>query len=450
MGTGVGRPEETTANYYDNYHLAIPFFKLIEKGEIDEKVLDDKARRVLRLILRTAMNQDKPFGSKNNKEHLETAQKIAEEGIVLLKNDNDFFPVEDKKGITIAVIGENAMKPMTVGGGSSELKARFEISPLEGLKKRYKNADIKYSMGYSTGGWDWKRVLPPTLDQDSLREEAVKLASEADVVLFIGGLNKNLHQDCEGDDRLRYGLPFGQPELLNELLKVNKNLGIILISGNAVEMPRVDDVNGIMQAWYLGSMTGTALASVVSGDANPSGKLPFSFPVKLEDNGAISFGAESYPGDSINEYYKEGILVGYRWLDTKKIKPLFAFGHGLSYTTFELSNIKTDKKKYLTGDVIKVTCELSNTGDVEGAEVIQVYVGKKNSKVERPLKELKGFTKTVLKKGETKNIEITVDTDDLAYYDETAGEWKVEKGDYTVYVGTASDKIDKKLKIEVE
>jgi len=387
------------------------------------------------------MSSNRPTGRKNNPEHHKVARKVANEGIVLLKNENNFFPVTDKNGLTIAVIGENATKMMTVGGGSSELKVQFEISPLEGLKKRFKNAKIIHTLGYSSGS---------SPEQDSLAAEAVKIAKKADLVLFIGGLNKNPSQDTEGGDRKQYGLPYGQAELITKLTEANKNTGVILISGNAVEMPWADQVKGIVQAWYLGSMTGVALADIISGDVNPSGKLPFSFPVKLSDNAAISFGKSSYPGDSINLTYKEDILVGYRWFDTKKIKPLFAFGHGLSYTTFKLSDIRTDKKKYSLNEQIRISCKITNTGQADGSEVIQVYIGKPDSNVKRALKELKAFRKIPLKKRPDKKCDHTGDIKQLAYYVEHTSGWKIEKGNYNIYIGTASDKIDRIIKINIK
>ena len=396
------------------------------------------------------MNTNRPLGNKNTQEHHNTARRIATEGIVLLKNRSNFFPIKDTKNTTIAVIGENATQSMTIGGGSSELKAQFEISPLEGLQARYKNATIIHTMGYSTGPGAWDRVIPPTLDADSLKQEAIKMAKKADIVLFIGGLNKDHLQDSEGGDRTEYGLPFGQVELLNELADVNKNIGFVLMSGNAVAMPFLDRMNGVMQTWYLGSMAGAAIADVISGDVNPSGKLPFSFPVKLEDNAAHSWGELSYPGDSINEFYKEGIFVGYRWFDTKKIEPLFAFGHGLSYTTFSLTNCQTDKKRYNKSDQIKVTYDITNTGNTKGAEVVQVYIGKPDSKVKRALKELKGFRKTEIKSQEKATVTISVDVAALAYYNEEISDWTLEKGNYMVYVGTASNNIAKEIKISVQ
>ncbi|MCB0611835.1 MAG: glycoside hydrolase family 3 C-terminal domain-containing protein, partial [Phaeodactylibacter sp.] len=450
MGTGTDGLTTSTKNAYDNYYLARPFLELIKSGEIEEAVVDDKVRRILRLMLRTNMNPNRPMGRMNNEEHLQVARAIAGEGIVLLKNEGSFFPIDPGKKMTIAVIGENATRAMTAGGGSSELKPKDEVSPLRGLQERFKNANIIHSMGYASGPPQYGRVLPSGLDADSLRNAAVKAAAQADVVLFFGGLNKNHHQDCEGGDRLQFGLPFGQDELLDQLVRANKNIGVILISGNAVEMPWVSKVKGLMQAWYLGSEAGHALADVISGDVNPSGKLPFSFPVMLSDNAAHHFGELSYPGDSINQYYKEGILVGYRWHDSKGVKPLFAFGHGLSYTSFKLSGVKTDKKSYAAGETIIVSCTVTNTGSADGAEVVQVYIGKPGSKVERAVKELKGFNKVHLKKGENALVEILIDIDALAFYDESTSGWSLEKGDYTVYLGTASDDITEKIAISVE
>lgn len=450
MGTGTDGLTTSTKNAYDSYYLANPFLKMLKSGEIKEEVLNDKVRRILRLMFRTNMNQNRPLGRINNQEHIDVARKIAGEGIVLLKNEASFFPIDASKKITIAVIGENATKSMTVGGGSSELKALNEVTPLDGLKNRYKNATIIHAMGYASGPSAYGRVIPSTLDANKLKKEAIEAASKADVVLFFGGLNKNHLQDCEGVDRTEYKLPFGQDELLNELLKVNSNIGVVLVSGNAVEIPWISNVKAIMQTWYLGSVAGDAIADVISGDVNPSGKLPFSFPKKLSDNAAHSFGELSYPGDNVNQYYKEDILVGYRWHDTKKIKPLFAFGEGLSYTTFELSKLDSDKKVYSKDEAITITGTVSNKGNLDGAEVVQAYIGKLNSKVSRAEKELKGFQKVEVKKGENGTFKISIDTNSLSYYDETISNWNLEKGDYMIYVGNSSSNISKKIKITIK
>ena len=450
MGTGTDGLGTTTLNHYDNYFLANPFLKAIKEGTIEESVVDDKVRRILRLMYRTNMKPNRGFGRINNKEHHDVARKVAQEGITLLKNDNNFFPIKDKEGLTIAVIGENATRSMTAGGGSSELKPKFEISPLEGLKQRYKKAKIIHAMGYHTGPSVYDNIIPSKLNQDSLRLEAIETAKKADIVLYIGGLNKSHLQDCEGDDRQSYALPYKQDEFINELKAANPKLGMLLVTGNAVETPWLSQVDGLIQTWYLGSMAGYAIADIVSGDVNPSGKLPFSFPKKLQDNGAHAYGELSYPGDGTNQYYKEDILVGYRWFDTKKIAPAYAFGYGLSYTTFNITDIKTDKKIYLPNDKIKVTCQVTNTGYLDGAEVIQVYVGKRKSKVKRALKELKGFQKINLKAGEQNTAEIIINAADLAFYDESISDWNLEKGDYKVYIGNASNNIYKTINISIK
>ena len=450
MGTGTDGLTTSTKNAYDSYYLANPFLKMLKSGEIKEDVLNDKVRRILLLMFRTNMNPNRTLGRINNQEHIDVARKIAGEGIVLLKNESSFFPINASKKITIAVIGENATKSMTIGGGSSELKALNEVTPLDGLKNRYKNATIIHAMGYASGPSAYGRVIPSTLDANKLKKEAIEAASKADVVLFFGGLNKNHFQDCEGVDRTEYKLPFGQDDLLNELLKVNSNLGVVLVSGNAVEIPWISNVKAIMQTWYLGSVAGDAIADVISGDVNPSGKLPFSFPKKLSDNAAHSFGEMSYPGDNVNQYYKEDILVGYRWHDTKKIKPLFAFGEGMSYTTFELSKLDSDKKVYSKNEAITISGTVSNKGNLDGAEVVQVYIGKLNSKVIRAEKELKGFQKVEVKKGENATFKISIDTNNLSFYDETISNWNLEKGDYMIYVGNSSSNISKKIKITIK
>ena len=450
MGTGTDGLGTTTANHYDHYFLASPFLKKLKSGEIAESVVDDKVRRILRLMYRTNLSANRPLGRANNVEHHEVARKVATEGIVLLKNKDNFFPIEDRKELTIAVIGENATRSMAKGGGSSELKPKFEISPLQGIQARFKNATILHSMGFETGPSMYDEVLPATMDQDSLKLAAIKTAKKADIVLFVGGLNKSHLQDCEGDDRQQFGLPFGQEELLNAIYEVNKNIGFILLTGNAVEMPWLDKVNALVETWYLGSMVGHSIADVISGDVNPSGKLPFTFPAKLEDNGAHFYGDTSYPGVNLTQEYKEDILVGYRWHDTKKIKPLYAFGYGLSYTSFSLSEIKTDKKEYTQEDSINVSCLVTNTGAKEGTEVVQVYIGKPKSKVKRALKELKGFQKINLKSGEDTIVNINIPISSLAFYDETISDWNLEKGDYIVYVGNASDNISKKITVTVK
>ena len=425
---------------YNNNFLGDAFLKKIINGEVDEKILNEKVKRILKLTFRTSFNKNRPFGSLNNYTHLNTAFNVATEGVVLLKNEDNLLPIDISKKLSIAVIGENATKSMTIGGGSSELKANKEILPIEGIKEKFVNATIKYAKGYSSEKSD-KNII--------LKKEALKISKNADIVLFFGGLNKNNSQDSENSDRLQYKLPYGQDELIKELSKVNENLAIILISGNAVETSWKSNVKSIIQSWYLGSESGNALAAILSGEINPSGKLPFSFPKKLKDNGAHYYGELSYPGNGISQYYKEDILVGYRWHDTKRIDPEYPFGYGLSYTKFNLFDVATNKRTYQLNDTIIINCKVKNIGEVNGKEVVQVYVGKYNSNVKRALKELKGFEKVSLTQGETKQINISIDAKDLAYYNEETSNWVVEKGDYIIYVGNGSKSISKELKITI-
>ncbi len=449
MGTGTDGMTRSVSNAYDNYYLALPFLDELKKGTVPESVLNDKASRVLRMIFRTTMDSKRPYGSFATPEHAEVARKVAEEGIVLLKNSGNILPLEASKLKNIAVIGENATRPMTVGGGSSNLKTHSEISPLLALQGKY-GSKITYAMGYSSGPPAYGRELPSILNADNLRANAIEVARNAELVIFVGGLNKNHFQDCEGGDRKSYNLPFGQDQLLEEILKVNKNVVVVLVSGNAVAMPWVDRVPAIVQAWYLGSEAGNAIASVLSGEVNPSGKLPFSFPVKLTDNGAHSFDKLCYPGDSIREVYKEDILVGYRWHDTKNIAPLFPFGYGLSYTNFAVSKPQTDKKIYNKGETIKLTFTVQNTGKVAGSEVTQVYFTQKDAPVLRPTKELKGFKKVFLKAGEQITVSILVKVKDMAYYDEKSSKWKVDSGEFILSLGTSSRDIKFTIPVQVK
>lgn len=435
---------------YDNYFLAQPYLKMLRKGEVPMSTLDEKVRRVLRLNFRTNMDRNRPYGSFTTPEHADVARRIAEQGIVLLKNEKEFFPIAKNRYNKIVVIGENATRSLTVGGGSSELKVKKEISPLEGLKEKYGADKVIYTMGYGSGPTVYDKFVPSPYNEDSLKRKALDLAKNADVILFFGGLNKNFQQDCEGADRITYNLPFGQNELIEDLVKINKNIGIILISGNAVAMPWLDKVPALMQSWYLGSQAGTATANIISGEVNPSGKLPFSFPKKLGDNGAISFGKISYPGDSINQVYKEDILVGYRWHDTKKIPSMFPFGYGLSYTTFEYGKVATDRKEYNKNETIKVSFTLTNKGKVDGAESVQIYSSQSRPTLTRPVKELKAFRKVFLKAGESKTVEIAIPVESLAFFDNNTHKWIVESDQFTLHCGASSADIKSSVSFNIK
>lgn len=449
MGTWTNGLTWGISSAYDNYYLARPFMEKIQSGELSEDLLDDKVRRVLRLCFRTNMNRNRPFGCKLTPEHTAVALKVAEEGIVLLKNKKAFFPIEKGRYRKIAVIGENAVKSLSQGGGSSELKPQTEISPLEGMQMKYGKESILFTLGYASGEPNYSYELPSKYDADSLVQEALKVAAEADVVLFFGGLNKNYTQDCEGDDRKSMDLPFGQNELIEKIAKVNPNIGIIIISGNAVSMPWLEDVQGLVQSWYLGSQAGTAMGNVIAGDVNPSGKLPFSIPKRLEDNSAHFFGTESYPGVNGTQVYKDDILVGYRWHDTKKIAPLFPFGFGLSYTEFTYGKAVADKKTYAANDSISLSFELKNTGACKGAEIVQVYMSQKKPSVMRPLKELKSFDKIYLEPQETRTVTLRIPVQSFAFYDETIADWKLEPGDYVLHVAASSRDIKSSVTVKV-
>jgi len=445
MGSHTNALNSGVSNAYKDYFLATPFYNLLKNGEISASVLDDKVRRILRLIFRTNMNPSRPFGRFVCPDHSETALKVAEEGIVLLKNSKQFFPIPANGNKKIAIIGENATHSMSIGGGSSMLKVKYEVSPLQGLIAKYGKNQISYSLGYVSSPASSENVVNP----DSLFNAAIETARTADIVLFIGGLNKNTFQDCEGEDRQSYNLPYGQDKLIEAISNVNKNMAVLLISGNAVAMPWVNKVAAIVQCWYLGSEAGNAIANVLSGDVNPSGKLPFSFSKKLEDNGANSFGKESYPGDSISVHYKEDILVGYRWFDAKKIVPQFAFGYGLSYTTFEYGKIISNKEKYGQDEIITLSFPLKNSGKVDGAEVAQVYATQLNASVLRPPKELKAFKKVFLRAGETQTMIMQIKVKDLAFYNEQTQSWTVEPGEFVLSNASAANEIKSSVNIVV-
>ena len=457
-------------NAYDNYYLADAYKRLIREGKYTERELNDKVRRVLRLFFRTTMNKHKGYGFLCSESHYEVARSIAEEGIVLLKNDKvktkkngaamSLLPLRLDDAKRILVVGENAIKMMTVGGGSSSLKAQFEILPLDGLRKAIGDkVEIDYARGYvgdtvqSYNGVTVGRSLYETRTADVLRNEAVEKAKGADYVIFFGGLNKSDFQDCEGHDRKQYGLPYGQDELVEALLAVNKKLVFVNISGNAVAMPWMSRVPAIVQGWFLGSETGEALANVLLGIVNPSGKLPFTWSATLNDVPAHRLNA--YPGiwrtqhDIIDEEYKEGLFVGYRGVDKYKTKPLFAFGHGLSYTSFALGKAIADKSEMTREDKISFTLSVTNTGSCAGSEVVQLYVSDVKSSLPRPLKELKAFKKVFLQPGETQNVTLTIDVNALSFYDDSKQNWVAEPGDFVALIGTSSNHLTSKVKFKL-
>ncbi|MDO5608605.1 MAG: glycoside hydrolase family 3 C-terminal domain-containing protein [Capnocytophaga sp.] len=454
FGTWTDGLTENQSNAYDNYYLAKPFLEKLKSGEIKEDVVNEKVRNILRLVFRTNMNPNRPWGAFASPEHFANARKIAQEGIVLLQNNDNVLPIHLQRNKKILVVGENAIKVMTVGGGSSSLKAVHEISPLDGLKERVGDqAQVLYARGYASDDYKDQDGLSAGQNIEEKRplqeliDEAVAMAQTADYVVFVGGLNKHDGQDCEGNDRKAYGLPYGQDQVIQALAKANKNVAVVLISGNAVAMPWVKNVRGIVQAWYLGSEAGNAIADILVGDVNPSGKLPFTFPVKLSDNSAHALG--EYPGGD-NETYNEGIFVGYRWAEKQKIAPLFSFGHGLSYTTFAYGKASVSKNKMHRAETITVSVPVTNTGNREGAEVVQLYIRDVKASLQRPEKELKGFEKINLKPGESKTVTFTVDASALSFFDDQKHEWIVESGDFEAIIGASSSDIKTKVKFSLK
>ncbi len=447
------------SNAYDNYYLALPYLKLIQEGKVGTKELDDKVRRILRLAFRTTMNRNRPYGALCSEAHFAAARHIGEEGIVLLQNNNQVLPIDLNKAKKIAVIGENAVKMMTVGGGSSSLKVKYETSPLDGIKRRVGNrAEVVYARGYvgdpsgEYNGVKSGQDLKDNRSEEELIAEAVQVAKEADYVIFFGGLNKSAHQDCEDSDRKELALPYGQDKVINALAQVNKKMVVINISGNVVTMPWIKQVPAVVQAWFLGSEAGNSIAAVLMGDVTPSGKLPFTFPASLEGVGAHKLG--EYPGvpredgsNIVDQKYNEGLFVGYRWTDKEKIKPLFPFGHGLSYTTFEYGKAVADKKVMGTDEMLTVTVPVTNTGNREGAEIVQLYISDLKSSLPRPVKELKGFSKIKLLPGETKVVTFVIGRDALSFFDDVRHEWVAEPGMFDVIVGASSADVKSKVRI---
>lgn len=455
-GTWTNGLRGAPSDSYNNYHLANPYLERLHSGKVGTTELDDKARRVLRLIMRTGMSPERHFGSFNSPEHYDAARRIAAAGTVLLKNDG-VLPLNLPVGGKLLVVGENAVKKMVVGGGSSNLKTKYEINPLDALREALPYVDVVWERGYvgdvsgsynrvSTG-----QVLSESRSAAQLTADALAAARDADAVIFIGGLNKSANQDNESTDRLELGLPYGQPELIQTLAEAVPRLIVVNISGSPVSMPWAGKVAGIVQGWYGGSESGRALADVLTGTVNPSGRLPFTIPLALEDGPLKT--ERQYPGILPDgekwwqEYYDEGVFVGYRWYDAKGIPVQFPFGFGLSYTKFDYSGAALSRKSVkcagsygvsdeaLDQDMVRLKVNVKNTGARAGAEVVQLYVSAPESGVERPVKELKGFDKLYLKTGESGSVSIPLQLSSLARFDEESHAWVVDPGTYVVMAG---------------
>jgi beta-glucosidase len=415
--------EMGTEKNYNNFYFAQPYLNLLKSGELPMTNLDEKVRRNLRVMLAThVLDSGRKIGSLNTAAHQEVARKVAEEGIVLLKNEKKLLPLDAAKLKTIAVIGENATRLHAHGGDSSGIKAFYEITPLQGIIAHAgKNVNVIYSEGYQKNG------------DANLEKRAIAAAKSADAVIYIGGLNHDKGFDCEGADRTSMKLPYGQDELIQKIVAANPKT-IVVLEGTMVEMDAwLKKVPAVLQAWYPGMEGGNALARVLFGDVNPSGKLPATFPKKLSDSPAHALG--NYPGKNGTVTYAEGLLVGYRWFDTKNIEPQFPFGFGLSYTTFKYADLKLIPG---TNGIVTAQFEIENTGTRAGAEVAQLYVHEKNPDLMRPEKELKGFKKVFLQPGEKQTVSIPLTKAAFAYYNDSKKSWVAQNDHFEILIGSSS------------
>ena len=444
MGTWTNGLTGAASDSYSHYHLARPYLERLRDGRATEEVLNDKAARILRTVFRTSMSPEQHFGSFTSPEHFAAARKIAAEGIVLLKNDG-VLPLNIPQGGKILVIGENAYKMMVVGGGSSNLKTKYEIIPLDALREAFAGkAEVVWERGYvGDVTTDYNKVitgqdLSEKRTAGQLKADALAAGKDADCIIFIGGLNKSAFQDNEGTDRKDIVLPYGQDELIEALAGLGRPMAVVNISGSPVAMPWANKVGAIVQGWYGGSESGHALADVLTGAVNPSGKLPFTMPKSLIDGPLKT--ERQYPGireegkQWWQEYYDEGVFIGYRWYDTQNIPVDFAFGHGLSYTTFEIGKASVKR----SGAGWKVSATVTNTGKVAGAEVVQLYVSDSEASVARPAKELKGFEKVYLNPGESKKVSFTINKEALSFFDADKHEWVAEPGEFHALIGASS------------
>ena len=423
----------------------------VKAGHVPIEVINEKVRRILRVRFAVEpVSETKTGAVVSTPEHGKIAYQVASHSIVLLKNASHILPVDLNKVRSIAVIGENATRKFASGGFGAGVKTRYEVTPLEGLQRKIGNKiSIKFAQGYKSsfiqnhqsGG----RRLPNNAVDSVLLKEAVQLAKNSDITIIFAGTNREF--ESESSDRPDLKLPYGQDNLISAVTAVNPKTIVVLVAAAPLDLNNAENSSpALLISWFNGSEGGNALADVILGNVNPSGKLPFTFPASLSDSPAFSLG--TFPGDN-NAYYKEESLVGYRWFDTKNIKPLFPFGFGLSYTGFSYSGIKTDKLKYRSNETIQVTLELKNTGKMNGDEVVQLYVHRLNSQVEWPEKELKGFTRVSLNPGESKKVTISLPVSQLRYWDAKIHDWRLESGKIQVMIGSSSSDIRLVKNIEI-
>ncbi len=434
---------------YNTYYFADPLLKAVKEGKVSVATIDEKVSRILWVMYHTTLSTNPPAGSINTAAHSKTAYNIASESVILLKNDKHLLPLNTAKIKTVAVIGDNAIHTHHLGGFGAGVKTRYEITPLKGLENKLdKNTTIKFAQGYRAIVKSKENVnaIETSKADPALIAEAAALAKSSELtILFIGG---NRDYESESRDRPDLSLPFGEQQLVDAVIDANANTIIVVIGGAPYDINKIkQQSNTIVWSWYNGSENGNALADVLTGNVNPSGKFPFTFPAELKQSPAHALNA--YPGDSV-ETYKEGILVGYRWFDTKKITPLYPFGYGLSYTSYIYAGLKTDKSSYKINETINATLSVANTGNYSGKEIVQLYVSKPNSAVARADKELKAFSKVLVNKAGSVEVKLNIPVKDLAYYDTKTSKWIVEPGVYKILVGSSSAQINQTTSVTIQ
>lgn len=460
MEAGLDVEMGTLIDKYEDWYYANPLIEAVKSGKIPMSLVDEKVGDVLRVMIKTnVLDPKKRFGpgSMNTKEHQQATYDAVAEAIVLLKNQNNLLPLDFSSIKSLAVIGDNATRKHSNGGLSSEIKAVYEVTPLEALRAKWGDkVDIRFAQGYeklstfvegSNNGQSSGTFSSKTQESDALLKEAVEVARTSDVALLVCGLNHDY--DTESFDRLNMDIPYGQVKLIQEVVKANPRTIVVMIAGSPLNMAAVDICSpAIVWAWFNGMEGGNALVDVLSGKVNPSGKMPFTTPVSLDQSPAHALG--NFPGRDLKVNYEEDILVGYRWFDTKGLPVVYPFGYGLSYTTFDYSNLNTDKETYDQADTIQATFTLTNTGDREGAEVAQLYVSDPVCSVMRPVKELKGFKKVFLKPGESRRITLDIPVSSLAFYSEAQSQFVVEPGEFILQLGASASDIKQRISVEVK
>ncbi len=406
----------------------------VKNGNLDEEVLNNIVRDILTIVLK-AKSLEKENADQKIKEHHAFARRVSGESITLLKNNNHILPITKDKYKRVAVIGEFALNPRYQGNGSSEVKPT-QIDNVMGILQDELGSEFKieYSQGYDLS------------DDNNFTyiDDAVAVAKKADIVIVMAGLP--LHYESEGIDRTHINMPESHNKLIDEINKANKNTVVVLTNGSAVAMPWVSSTPAIVESWLGGQAGAGGVVDVLFGKVNPSGKLAETFPLKLKDTPA-SF---NFPGEEGNVLYGERIFVGYRYYDEKNIEPLFPFGHGLSYTNFQYSNILVSESTISDKDELIISVTIKNTGEVTGKEVVQLYVGDIESKLQRPQKELKRFKKIELKPREEKIVSFTLNSDDLSYFDSKRNIWIAESGDFNILVGSSSRDIRQKATVNLK